>query len=119
MARQNINTSISGGFNILVLLLDKLVLEIDLYLFTMFNVFYVSDIWLDLDLSNDLTFSVLLLLGLSTVLLDACDFYVLLNMSIIFFVIGGVMVFLTKIGFVTMSLFLSLTTVSVVVTNDF
>ena len=61
--------SISVGFSILLLLLDKLVLEIDLDLFT---VFYVSVLWVDLDLSNDLTVSFLLLLGVYTVLLNVC-----------------------------------------------
>ena len=69
--------SISEGFSILVLLLDKLVIGIDLDLFT---VFYVSVLWVDIDLSIDLTFSVLLILGISTVLLDTCDLSVFFNM---------------------------------------
>ena len=47
--------SISEGFSILVLLLDKLGLGIYLDSFT---VFYVSVLWVDLDLSIDLTLSV-------------------------------------------------------------
>ena len=53
------------GFSFLVTLLDKLVLEIDLDLFT---VFFVSGLSVYLNLSNDLTFLVLLLLVVSTVL---------------------------------------------------
>ena len=64
---------ISEGFSILVLLLDKLVLTIDLDLS---NVFSVSVFWLNLDLSIDLNLSVLLLLDVSTALLDAYDFSV-------------------------------------------
>ena len=56
----------------------------------MFTVFSVSVIWVNLYLYNDLTVSVLLLLGVSTVLLDACYFSVLLTFSVFFFVeIGG------------------------------
>ena len=65
--------SISEGFSILLLLLDKLFIGIDLDLFTVFS---VSVIWVDLDVSNNLNVSVLLLLGVSTVLLDACYFSV-------------------------------------------
>ena len=60
--------SIYQGFSIPVILLDKLVLGIDLNLLTVFS---VSVLWVDLDLSNYLTFYELLLLGVSTVLLDA------------------------------------------------
>ena len=42
-------------FSILVLLLDKVVIEIDLDLFTVFTVFSVSVLLVDLDLSNYLT----------------------------------------------------------------
>ena len=69
--------------------------------------------------------SVLLLLGVSTVILDDCDFSLLLTVSIFFFSeIRGVMAYLTTIGYVffflsTMSVFPSLTTVSVVKTNAF
>ena len=45
----------------------------------------------DLDLYNDLTLSYLFLLGVSTVLLDVCDFSVLCNLSIFFLEIGGEM----------------------------
>ena len=74
-------------------------------------------------LSNDLTVSVLLIVGVSIFLLSACDFSDLLTVSIFFFSeIGGVMVCSTTLGFYlpslsTMSVFPSLTTVSVVVTN--
>ena len=78
----SLKMSISEGSSILLLLLDKLVLGIDLNLFTVFS---VSVIWVDLDLYIDLSVSVLLLLGVSTVLLDACDLYVLLTLSIFFF----------------------------------
>ena len=70
------------GFSILVLSLDKLVFGIDLDLFTVFS---MSVLWVDLDLSNDLTFSVLLLLGVSTVLLDTFDFSVLLTVSMFYY----------------------------------
>ena len=69
--------------------------------------------------------SVLLLLGISTVLLDACDFSVLLTASIFCFSeIRGVMASFTTLGFVliflsTVSVFPYLTTMSVVVTNEF
>ena len=54
--------------------------------------FYVSVLLVDPDLCNDLTVSVLLLLGVFTVSLEACDFSVLLTVSILFyFEIGGVM----------------------------
>ena len=46
--------SIFLGFSVLVLLSDKMAHEIDLYLFTNFNVSSVSVLWVDLDLSNDL-----------------------------------------------------------------
>ena len=39
----------------------------------------MSVIRVELDLSNDLFLSVLLFLGASTVLLDACDLYVVLT----------------------------------------
>ena len=70
------------GFSILVLSLDKLVFGIDLDLFTVFS---MSVLWVDLDLSNDLTFSVLLLLGVSTVLLDTFDFSVLFTVSMFYY----------------------------------
>ena len=57
--------SISLGFSILVLFSYKLSDEIDLDLFTAFNVSPVSIIWGDLYLSNDLPFSDLLLLDIS------------------------------------------------------
>ena len=78
----SLQISIYEGFSILVILLDKLVRGIDLDLFTVFS---VSVLWLYLDLSNDLPLSVLLLLGVSTVLLDACDVSVLLTVSIFCF----------------------------------
>ena len=60
----------------------------------------------DLNLSDDLPFSVLLLLGVSVVLLDACDFSILLTVSIFFFdEIGGVMDSFTTLYF--LSFFLS------------
>ena len=85
--------------------------------------FSVSDILVDLDLSSDLTVLVLFLLGVSTVLLGCCDFSVLLTVSIFFFAeIGGVRASSATLGsdfhyLSTMSVFPSLTTVSVVVTN--
>ena len=89
--------STSEVFSILVLLLDKFVFGIDLDLF---NVFYVSVIWVNLDLSIDLTLSFLLILGVSTVLFDACNFSVLLTVSILFFAeIGGLVDYLTTLGF--------------------
>ena len=94
----SLQTSISEGFSILVLLLDKSVLEIDIDLFTVFS---VSIIWVDLDLYIDLFLSVLLILGAYTVLLDACYFSVFFTVSILFFSeIGGVMDSLTTLGFV-------------------
>ena len=69
--------------------------------------------------------SVLLLLGVFTVLLDACDFSVLLTVSILSFAeIGGVMAssstFCSDLPYLsTLSRLPSLTTVSVVVTNAF
>ena len=80
----SLQTYIYVGFSILVILLDKLVLEIDLALFTVFNVFYVSVFLLYPDLYNNLTLSGLLLLGVSTVLLDAYGFSFLLTVSIVF-----------------------------------
>ena len=62
------------GFSILVILLDTLVLEKDLDLYTVFTMFSVSVLWVDLDLSNDLTLLDLLLMYVSTVLLDAFGF---------------------------------------------
>ena len=66
----------SEYFSILVLLLDKLVFGIDLNLSTVFS---VSVFLVDVDLSNDLIVSFLWPWGVSTVLLDACDFSVLLT----------------------------------------
>ena len=74
--------SISEGFYILVILLDKLVLGIELDLFTVFS---MPVIWIKLDLYIKLIVSVLLLLGVSTVLLDAYDVSVLLTVSIFCF----------------------------------
>ena len=70
----SLQISIYVGFYILLILLYKLVLGIYLDLFNVFNEFYVSVIWVDPDLSNDLKLSYLLLLDVSTVLLDASDF---------------------------------------------
>ena len=61
----------------------------------MFTVFSVSVFSVDFDLYNDLTLSDLLPLGVSTVLLDACDLSVLLTVSIFFFEIGVVMAYFT------------------------
>ena len=60
---------------------------------------------------------------LSTVLLDACDWSILLNVSIFFSEIGEVVAYSTTVCFDfpslwTMSVFPSLTTVSVVVINN-
>ena len=88
--------SIYEEFYILILLWDKLLLGID---FDLSTVFSVSVFFADLYLSIDLTLSVLLLLGVFTVLLDACDFSVLLTTSIIFFSeIGGVKAFFTTLS---------------------
>ena len=57
--------SISLGFSILVLLSDKMSDEIDLDLSTDFTVSYVLVLWVDLDSSNDLPLSDLLLMDLS------------------------------------------------------
>ena len=70
--------SISLGCSILVLLSEKLADEIDLYLFSVFNVSSVSVIWVDLDLSNELDLSNdpplsdSFLMDLSFLLLDYC-----------------------------------------------
>ena len=56
--------SISVGFFIMVLIFDKLVPRIELYLSMVLT---VSVILVELDLSIDLTVSVLLILGASTV----------------------------------------------------
>ena len=111
--------SISFGFSILVLFSDKLADGIDLDLFTNFTVYSVSVLLVDLDLPNDLPLSDLLLLDLSIFILDAYDFYVLLNVSILFFAMGGVMDSPTTLGSVPMSLIPSLKLLSVVVTNAF
>ena len=93
MTRQNRNAYIVFanisfcGFFCSDTLLDKLVLEIYLDLFTVFTVFSVSVLLVDLDLSNDLTFSDLLLLDVSNFLLDACDLSFLLTVSILFYAI--------------------------------
>ena len=105
----SLQISIYLGFSILVLLLDKKVLEIDPDLATVFTVFSVPVLWVDLDLSNNLTLSDLLLLGVSTVLLNACEFSVFLPSPhcVLFYF------------FSTMSVLPSLATVSVVATNAF
>ena len=98
----SLKISISMGFYILLLILEKLVPVIDIVLDTVLT---VSVIWVDLDLYIDLTFSVLLIWGVSSVLLDACDFSVLLTVSIFFFYeIGGVMASSTTLGFVLLFL---------------
>ena len=82
---------ISLGFSILVLLSEELADEIDLDLFSFFTVRYISVLWLDLDLSNDidssndLPFSDLLLMDLFIFLLDACALSVSLTASLFFF----------------------------------
>ena len=60
----------------------KLFPEIDLDLSTVLT---ASVLRVDLDLYIDLTLSVLLLLGVSTVLFDGCDFSVFFTVSIFFF----------------------------------
>ena len=77
---------------------DKLADEIELDLFTFFTVSSVSVILVDLDLSNDLPLSDLLLLHVSN-FLDACYFSVLLTVSILSFAIGVVIAYLTTLGF--------------------
>ena len=111
--------SISECFYILLLFPGELVLETELDLFTLLTVFSVSVIWVDINLTNDLPLSYLLLLDVYTFLLDACDFSALLTVSIFFFVMGGVIAYFTTLGFVPMSVFPYLTTVLVVVTNEF
>ena len=69
----------------------------------------VSVLWVDLDLSNDLPLSDLLLMDFSFFLLDACGFSFLLNVSIFFFTMGGVMDSFTTVGFFLMSLIPSFT----------
>ena len=86
--------------------------------------FSVSVILVDLDLSIDLTLSVLFLLGVSTVLLDACGFSVMLTVSFFFPEIGGVMDSFTTLGFFSFFFVYHvsmpfLKTVSVVITNAF
>ena len=75
----------SDGFSILVLRPDKLVDDIEPDLFSLLTVFYASVFWVELDLFNDLRLSDLLLLDVSTILLDACDLSVLLTVSILLF----------------------------------
>ena len=111
--------SIYLGFSILVLFWYKLADEIDLDLFTAFNMSYVSVLWVDLDLSNDLPLSGLLMVYLYFFLLDACGFYVLMTVSILFFAMVGVMDSFTTVNFFPMSLIPSLEILSVVVTNKF
>ena len=65
----------------MVLLLYKFVLRVDLDLSTVFT---VTVLWGNLYFSNNLTLSVLLLFGVSNFLLDACNFSVLLTVSILF-----------------------------------
>ena len=104
---------------ILVHLLDKLVLELDPYLFTLLTVFSVSVLWVDFDLSNDLPYSDLIIMDVSTFLLDTSDLSILLTVSILFFAMVRVMASFTTLGFIPMPLFPTLTTVLVVVTNNF
>ena len=111
--------SISDGFSIFVLFLDKLADEIDLDLFTIFTVSSVSVLWVNLYLSHYLTLSYLFLMYLSICFLGACDFYVLLTVSIFFFEMVGVMDSFTTLWFVPMSVFPSLEILLVVVTNAF
>ena len=80
--------SIYFGFSILVFLWDKLADEIDPDLFTDFTVSSVSVVLVELDLYNDLICLIYLLTDLSYFLLDACGFYVLLTVSILFFTMG-------------------------------
>ena len=86
--------SIFLGFSILALLSEILADEIDLDLFSVFTVSYVSFLLVYLDLSNDLylfndiPLSDLFMMGLSFLLLDACCFSVLLTVSILFFAMG-------------------------------
>ena len=68
-------------YSVLVLILDKLVPGIDLHLSTLLT---VSVHLPYLDLSIDLTLSVLLLLDVSNVLFDACDFSVFLLCQFVF-----------------------------------
>ena len=80
--------------------------------------FFVSLLLVDLGLSNDLPLSDLLLLDVSTFLLDDCYLSVLLTVSILFFAMGGVMASFATLGFFPMSVLPSLTIVPVVVTNS-
>ena len=78
---------------------DKLADEIDLGLFTVFTVYSVSVLLVYLDSSYAFPLSFLLLLDLSIFPLDACDFFVLLTVSIFFFSIGIVMDSFTTLSF--------------------
>ena len=99
--------------------------EIDLGLFRVFTVSYVSVLWVkldlsyELDLSNDLTLSDLFLMDWSFLLLDACGLSVSLTVSILFFAIGWVIAYFPALAFVYMSEIPSLTIMYVVVTNAF
>ena len=96
-----------GGF---VILSEKLADEIDLDLFIIFTVSYVSVVWVDLDLSNEIDLSNdqflsdLLLMDLSFYLLDTCGLSISLNVSILFVAIGWVVDSFTTVGFVLVSL---------------
>ena len=103
----------------MVILSDKLADNIDLDLFTDFTVSYVSVLWVDFDLSNDLPLSDLFIMDLSFLILDACGFSVLLTVLILFFSMGVVMASFVTLGFVPISLIPSWEILSVVVTNDF
>ena len=90
--------SISEGFSVLVLFSDKLGIEIDSHLFTLLTVFSASVIWVDLDLSNYVSLSYFLMMGVSTFLLDACNFSVLLTVSIFLFAMAGVIASFATLG---------------------
>ena len=80
--------------------------------------FSVSFLWGDLDLSNDLPLSDLLLMDLSPFLFDSCGLSVMLTVSILFFEMGRVMDYLTPLGF-SHAINPLFDKFSVVVTNDF
>ena len=110
---------------ILVLLSDKLSDEIDLDLFIVFTMYYLSVLWEALDLSNNLDSSKnmylfdSLLIYLSFLLCDAYGLSVLFTDSILFTPMRWVMAFSTTLGFVSISLIHYLTILYVVVNNGF
>ena len=91
-----------------MILSKKMADEIDLDLFSVFTLSYVSVLLVYLDLSNDIDLFNniilydLLLMGLSFTLLDSFGFSVSLIASIVFVSMGRVMDSFTTLGFVSM-----------------